>query len=124
MHIACDELFACIQRARAGSQFAPSPPPPPAVQAIHPQHPSPMALEASLCALEAASFLRQDPMDPATWRFCQVSAFFPMQVVSGWLCLAGKEDEPEHEFAERFQGCMRVQTGRLLPRAVVICIAG
>jgi hypothetical protein len=40
--------------------------------AIHPQHPPPAALEASLRALEAAAFVRQDPADPSTWRFCQV----------------------------------------------------
>ena len=42
------------------------------LQAAHPQHPSAAAVEASLCALEAASFLQQDPVDPAAWRFCQV----------------------------------------------------
>ncbi|KAL4458480.1 hypothetical protein ABPG75_013345 [Micractinium tetrahymenae] len=44
------------------------------LQAIHPQRPSPAALEASLCALEAASFLGRDPQEPTTWRFCQVLA--------------------------------------------------
>ena len=44
------------------------------LQATHPQRPPPAALEASLCALEAAAFLRQDPLEPATWRFCQVRA--------------------------------------------------
>lgn len=42
-----------------------------------------MALEASLCALEGASFLRQDPLDPATWRFCQVSG--SLLRTPGWL---------------------------------------
>ena len=46
----------------------------PRLQAIHPQRPSPAALEASLCALEAASFLGRDPQEPTSWRFCQVSA--------------------------------------------------
>lgn len=45
---------------------------PPHLQAIHPQRPSPAALEASLRALEAASFLGRDPQEPTTWRFCQV----------------------------------------------------
>ena len=31
-------------------------------------------MDASLCSLEAASFLRQDPQEPATWRFCQLLA--------------------------------------------------
>ena len=54
-----------------GAPLLPAFGPPPA-QATHPQHHSLAAVEASLCALESASFLRQDPLDAATWRFCQV----------------------------------------------------
>lgn len=46
----------------------------PPLQATHPQHPPAAAVDASLCCLEAASFLRQDPQEPATWRFCQLLA--------------------------------------------------
>ena len=68
-------------------------------------------MDASLCSLEAASFLRQDPQEPATWRFCQLLArdvvyeMVPKDVRRDWHAAAAATAKAAALVAEATQVC-------------------